>query len=151
MYKILKIVVAILALLGVVFLVRVLMVGDTSLQDAYAAGEQGMVDGYFNPIAWLAYAILGIILFFVVVFILKNLFSSPATLKKTLINVGAFLLLFAIAYFVFAKGIEKPMRDGEVLSAAGDKMVGAGLYLFYFLSVIAVGLMVASGVKKLIK
>lgn len=151
MYKILKIVVAVLGLLGVVFLARVLMAGDKPLQDAYAAGELAMVDGYFNPIAWLAYIVLAVILAFVVIFILKNLFSNAATLKKTLINVGAFLLLFAIAYFVLAKGVETPMRDGEILTAAKDKLVGAGLYLFYFLAVIAIGLMLISGVKKLIK
>ena len=49
-----------------------------------------------------------------------------------------------------AEGVETPMKDGEVLSASGSKLVGTGIYAFYFLAAIAVGMMALSGVKKLI-
>jgi hypothetical protein len=61
------------------------------------------------------------------------------------------VLLAAIAHFGFANGVETPLRDGEVLSASGSKWVGTGLYLFYFLVLIAAGIMLFTGVKKMIK
>ena len=59
-------------------------------------------------------------------------------------------MIGAIAYFGFANGVETPMKDGEILSASGSKWVGTGLYLFYFLLVIALGLMLYTGIKKTI-
>ena len=100
---------------------------------------------------YIAYIVLGVIAVLVLLFSLKNMFTNAATLKKTLINVGAFVLLAAIAHFGFANGVETPLRDGEVLSANGSKWVGTGLYLFYFLVIIAAGIMLFTGVKKMIK
>lgn len=146
-HKIIRIVAGLLGLAGIIFLVMLISKGDEAIKSAAAAGDTSTVD----PMAFVAYITLALILFFVLFFVLKALFTNTATLKKTLINVGAFLLLFLIAYFVFAQGVETPMRDGEVLSAGGSKMVGAGLYLFYFLIVIAALLMVLSGTGKYLK
>ncbi|MBT8268219.1 MAG: hypothetical protein KJN59_03265 [Bacteroidia bacterium] len=146
-HKIIRIVAGLLGLAGIIFLVMLISKGDDAIKSAAAAGDTSTVD----PMAFVAYITLALILFFVLFFVLKALFTNTATLKKTLVNVGAFLLLFLIAYFVFAQGVETPMRDGELLSASGSKMVGAGLYLFYFLIVIAAVLMVFSGAGKFLK
>ena len=143
LHKILKIVVAILSLAGLAFLVMIVSKGDEAIE----AGDNGVVDS----MAYVAYAVMIIILVFVLLFVFKNLFSNPATLKKTLMNVGAFLLLFLVAYFVFAKGKEAMLQNGEMLSEGGSKLIGAGLYLFYFLVVIASGLMLYTGVTKMLK
>ena len=147
LHKILKIVAGVLGIAGIIFLVMIITKGDEAIKAAAASGDTSSVD----PMAYIAYITLFIVLFFVIVFVLKNLFSNTATLKNTLINVGAFLLLFLIAYFVFADGVETPMRDGKMLSEGGSKMVGAGLYLFYILIILAAGLMLLSGVKKMVK
>ena len=146
-HKIIRIVAGLLGLAGIIFLVMIISTGDDVIKASAAAGDTSTVD----PMAFVAYITLAIILFFVLFFVLKNLFSHTSALKKTLINVGAFLLLFLIAYFIFATGVETPMRDGEVLSEGGSKLVGAGLYLFYFLIVIAAVLMVFSGAGKYLK
>ena len=146
-HKIIRIVAGLLGLAGILFLVMLISKGDDAIKAAAAAGDTSTVD----PMAFVAYITLAVILFFVLFFVLKNLFTHTATLKKTLVNVGAFLVLFLIAYFVFANGVETPMRDGEILSEGGSKLVGAGLYLFYFLIVIAAVLMVFSGAGKYIK
>jgi hypothetical protein len=70
--------------------------------------------------------------------------------KNTLISVGAFLLVIAIAYLM-TDGKEVPLKDGGTLSANVDHWVGAGLWVFYILAAIAAGAMVLSGVRKLIK
>jgi hypothetical protein len=43
------------------------------------------------------------------------------------------------------------MREGKVLSAMGSRLVGTGIRVFFILSIIAVGLMVFPGTKKIFK
>jgi hypothetical protein len=65
--------------------------------------------------------------------------------------VGAFAVLAAICYFGLAKGVETPLKDGGTLSAGGSQLLGAGLWLFYALILVAGGSMLFYGVKKMIK
>ncbi len=75
------------------FLVRIIAAGDEAIK---AGGEAGLVE----PMAYIAYIILGLSFAFVVVFVLKILFTNTAGLKNTLIGVGAFaaVLLFLMYY-----------------------------------------------------
>ena len=142
--KILTIVVGVIGIIAIFFLVGIINAGD----DAIKAGESA---GTVNGFMYIAYAILAVTLLLVVLFTLKNIASNPATLKSTLMGVGAFLVLGILCYFALAEGVETPMRDGKVLSAADSKLVGAGLYMFYALTLIAVGTMLVTGIKKMIK
>lgn len=134
MHKIIKILAYVLAIAGIIFAVMI------------ANGSESQI----SSMLYTAYVILAIVLVAVVIFSLINLFSSPATLKSTLISVGSFLLLGLICYFA-AQGAETPLKDGGSLSASGSKLIGAGLYLFYALILIAAGLMLFTGIKKMIK
>ncbi len=151
MKKIITIIGAVVGVISIILLGRIISTGDTAIQSAAKAGDSGLVDGLLNPMAWVAYLVLGIILVLVVIFSLKNIFSNKASLMSAIKGVGAFLLLFAICYFVLANGVETPLRDGEVLSEGGSKLVGAGLYMFYLLAIIAGGAMLFTGIKKMIK
>ncbi|AVI50344.1 hypothetical protein C5O00_03855 [Pukyongia salina] len=128
LHKILKIVALLLAVAGIVSLVMVLLNG-----------------GGLDAQLYIAYITLALTLFIVLVYVLKETFSG--NLKKTLMSVGAFLLVVIIAY-VMAEGVETEMRDGEILSASGSKWVGTGLNTFYILAVVAIGSMIYSGIKK---
>ena len=144
--KIIKIVAALVGVIAIIFLVRIIGAGDDAIE-----ASVDVQNSLVTPFMYIAYVVLGVIAVLVLLFSLKNMFTSAATLKKTLTNVGAFVLWAVIAYFGFANGVETELRDGEVLSANGSKMVGAGLYLFYFLVIIAAGIMLFTGVKKMIK
>ena len=144
--KIIKIVAALVGVIAIIFLVRIIGAGDENLKSS-----ADLQDSLVTPFMYIAYIVFFAIAALVVIFSLKNMFTNAATLKKTLVNVGAFLLLAAIAHFGFAKGVETPLRDGEMLSASGSQLVGTGLYLFYFLIVIAGGTMLFTGIKKMIK
>lgn len=135
LYKILKIIALILALAGIVYAFMLI------------SGNEGQIGGMLT----VGYVTLGIVLLFVVIFTLKNLFTHPAALKSTLTGLGAFAVVALICYFVMANGVETPLRDGKTLSAGGSKLVGAGLYMFYALGAIAIGSMIFFGVKKTIK
>ncbi|WP_411765913.1 hypothetical protein [Winogradskyella sp. A3E31] len=153
MHKILKIVAALLGVLGIVFLVRIISKGDDAIKAAAEAGDSVIVD----PMAYVAYAMLFLVLLFVVIFVVKNLFSNTASLKSTLIGVGAFVAILIISYVL--SDTENPiMANGKHLFRYGDKvatsneiqMSGAGLVAFYILLGFAAIVMIGSGAKKII-
>ena len=139
LHKILKIVALILSVAGVVSLAMIVSNGD----DAVKATGEGL-DGFL----YIAYIMFALVLFFVVIFVLKGILAGD--IKKTLITVGAFLAVVIISY-VTADGSETLMKDGKTLSESGSRLVGAGLYLFYFLALIAGGIMLGFGIKKMVK
>jgi hypothetical protein len=150
LHKILKIVAALLSLAGIVSLVRIIAAGD----DAIKTGEKA---GLVDPMAYIAYIILILVLAFVVVFVIKNLFTNTSGLKNTLIGVGAFAAILIISYVL--SDTENPvMENGKSLFRYGDKvatgkeiqMTGAGLVAFYILLALAAITMIFSGVKKVI-
>ena len=144
MKKVLTILLGIIGVLSIVFLAMIISVGD----EAIKAGESG---GTVNMFMYVGYLVLAVTLIFVVLFSLKNMFSDGETLKSTLKGLGLFALLAIICYFGLAEGVETELKDGEMLSASGSQLLGAGLYLFYFLLAIAGGTMLLFGVKKMIK
>ena len=150
LHKILKIVVAILGVVALVLAGIVWTIDSEPLQEEVKALGINAVEvpSSITNLMMVAYIVLGLILVLLVIFVLKGLFSGNA--KNTLIGVGAFLLVIAISYFA-ASGVETPMKDGEVLSANGARWVGAGINAFYILAATAIGLMMFSGAKKLVK
>lgn len=143
MYKILKIVAGVLGLIGIIFLIRIIAVGD----EAIKAGDDASVD----PMAYVAYIVLGITLVFVLYFVLKNLFTHPGSLKNTLIGVGAFVAVLVIAYAVSGGDTTAYKYNGLAVTEGASQMVGAGLVSFYILMVAAAAAMILSGIKKMFK
>ena len=146
MHKILKIVAALLGVLGIVFLVRIISKGDDAIKAAAEAGDSAIVD----PMAYVAYAMLFLVLLFVVIFVVKNLFTNTASLKNTLIGLGAFVAVLVIAYVVSGGDpMQYKLQDGFA-TPSQSQMVGAGLVAFYILLGIAAIVMIGSGAKKII-
>ena len=56
-----------------------------------------------------------------------------------------------ILAFILSEGVETPMQDGKVLSAAGSRWVETGIRTFHLLTLIAVGIMIFNSVRKLVK
>jgi len=143
LHKILKIVAAVLSLAGIVSLVRIIAAGDEAI-------ETGERSGLVEPMAYIAYIILGLVLLFVVVFVIKNLFTNTAGLKNTLIGVGAFVAVLIIAYVLSGGDARQYKLQEGMASDAQSTMVGAGLIAFYILLAIAAVAMLFSGAKKII-
>ncbi|MEW7277689.1 hypothetical protein ABW636_03750 [Aquimarina sp. 2201CG1-2-11] len=102
-----------------------------------------------TPLYSLTLVIFVVTLIATLIAVFSTMAKNPKSLKNTAIGLVAFLIIVGLG-FVLADGVETPMKDGEVLSASGSKWVGAGLYTFYVLAAVAVGLMFLSGIKKLI-
>ncbi|MFD0977013.1 hypothetical protein [Salinimicrobium gaetbulicola] len=143
LHKILKYLALVIGVLGLILWGRVLLAGDEAIESS--ADLQASV---VTPFLIVAYIIFALIVLLVLVFVIKGLFTG--NIKKTLLSVGAFLLIVVISYLV-TSGTEMTMSDGEVFSASTTHWVGAGLVTFYILAATAILLMVVSGVKKLIK
>ena len=130
LYKILKVSAIGLSLLGIVFVLLIL---------------SDVLSG-IDMILYNAYVVLFIIVSSVLYFGLKNMFSDKSNLMTTLKMIGSFLGVFALC-FILASGEETLMREGKILSATSSKFIGAALFMFYSLIIIASGTMLFFGFK----
>ena len=144
--NIIKIVSGILGILGIIFLFRIISLGDEEIKMAASMGDYGSVSALVN----LALFILGIAVVITLIFSLFSLTSDGKKLKKALISIGLFALVVAIG-FGLSNGVETPLKDGDVLSASGSRWVGAGLRIFYILTLVAIAAMGLSGVQRILK
>ncbi|WP_055435967.1 hypothetical protein [Lacinutrix algicola] len=150
MHKILKIVVAVLSLVGIISLFRIIAKGEEEVKGLAAAGDTSLLE----PMAWIAYIILALTLALVIFFVITNLFGGSGNIKNTLIGVGAFALVLIMGYALSGGDplVGKVYAYDGVMATEGEsRFVGGGLIAFYILSVVAIASMVFSGVKKLIK
>ena len=144
--NIIKIVCAVLGLLGVIFLFRILATGDDDIKMAASMGDFSLI----SPLISLSMFILFITVAVTIIFSLINLASNPGKLKKSMIFIGFLIIVVGIAY-ASSTGVETPMKDGQVLSASGSKWVGTGIRVFYILASVAVLSMIAFGARNIIK
>ena len=144
--NIVKIVSAIIGVLGAFFLLRIIGTGDDDIKMAASMGDFSTV----SPLVELSRIVLIITIAVTLIFTLRGLFSDAAKLKKAGIAIGLFLVVIFISY-ALSEGVETPLKDGEVLSASASKWVGTGIRTFYILSVVAISLMALSGARKILK
>tara|TARA_B100000508_G_C11380016_1_gene238111 strand:+ start:179 stop:583 length:405 start_codon:yes stop_codon:yes gene_type:complete len=129
-YNILKYTALGLSLLGILFVLLIL--------SDYLFG--------IDMILYNAYVVLFIIVSSVLYFGIKNMIGNKSSLMNTLKGIGSFLALFIVC-FLIASGEETLMREGKILSATSSKFIGAALFMFYSLIIIASGAMLFFGFK----
>ncbi|MGB3591781.1 MAG: hypothetical protein WBA16_08890 [Nonlabens sp.] len=150
-HKIIKYLVLLLALVTAGYFIYTISMGDDVIETSGDAQGSTVV-----PLMYLAYIMLALIILAVLVFVFVGLFSSAAVLKKSLISVGLLIGIVLLAYFGFADGSDAAnnaieLDDGEFLTVDNSKLIGAALYTFYIMAILAVLSIVWSGVTKLIK
>lgn len=147
LHKIVKIVAALISLVGIVSLIRIIAKGDEEIEAAALTGDTAIAE----PMAWASYIMLGLVLAFVIIFVLKNLFTNKAGLKNTLVGVGTFVIVLVIAYAVSGNDpMQYILKDDIIASDSQSHIVGAGLVSFYILLVVSAGAMVFAGAKRII-
>ena len=135
-----------LGVIGLVLQVIILSQGDDVIKLNALSGDYGIISTMVN----LALLVLAITIVLTLVFSFGNLASDGKKLKKALILIGAFAAVVLVA-FLFSSGTETPLKDGNMLSAAGSRWIETGLRTFYFLVFIAVGAMLYTGIIRLKK
>ena len=146
MQKIFKYTALVLGIIGLILQVFILNQGDDTIKLNALSGDYGVV----STMVTLALIVLAITVSLTLIFSITNLASDPKKLKKALLSVGAFGVVVIVA-FLFSSGTETPLKDGDILSAAGSRWIETGLRTFYFLVFIAVFAMLYTGIIRLKK
>ena len=135
-----------LGVIGLILQVVILSQGDDIIKLNALSGDYGVI----STMVTLALLVLAITVVLTLVFSFGNLASDGVKLKRALVSMGAFLAVVVVA-FLFSTGTETPLKDGNMLSAAGSRLIETGLRTFYFLVFIAVGAMLYTGITRLKK
>jgi hypothetical protein len=154
LHKALKYLVLLLSLIAMGFFFYTLALGDEAIE-LNTGGSQAVT---VSPLIILAYVTLGLTVLIVLFFVLKGLFTNPAALKKAGISVGLLVVVALISYYALAddsvidiNGRVIELEDGELLTAGTSRWIGASLYMFYILGIVAIGTVVWAGVSKQLK
>ncbi len=146
MQKIFKYTALVFGFIGLILQVVILNQGDDTIKLNALSGDYGVV----STMVTLALIVLAITVSLTLIFSITNLASDPKKLQKALLSIGAFGVVVLVA-FLFSSGTETPLKDGDILSAAGSRWIETGLRTFYFLVFIAVGAMLYTGIIRLKK
>ena len=144
--KIFKYTALVFGVIGLILQVVILNQGDDTIKLNALSGDYGVV----STMVTLALIVLAITVSLTLIFSITNLASDPKKLKKALLSIGAFGVVVLVA-FLFSSGTETPLKDGDILPAAGSRFIETGLRTFYFLVFIAVGAMLYTGITRLKK
>jgi len=142
--KILKIVSAVIALIAIYFFVKV------------ATGEEGSEALSGNVSATIAFTkaiLIGVVLI-IVVFMVLDIVKHPKNLKKTIIGLGLFAVLFLLAYMLAGSEEVLASTGRKVLAEEGSslsKNVSTGIVMSTLLGIIAFGGFIFDSVKSLLK
>jgi hypothetical protein len=157
LHKVLKYLVLLLSLIAMGFFFYTLAIGDEAIE-LNTEGSQAVT---VSPLIVLAYITLGLTIVIVLIFVLKGLATNPAALKKAGISVGLLALVALISYYGLADdsntegfiegGTVIELDNGAQLTKGTSQWIGASLYMFYILAVVAVGTVVWAGISKIIK
>lgn len=140
MQKIVKIALVVIGLLGAVLW---FMLPERDMPAAEAAQS-----GAMNLMFIITYFLLAVAVIVSLVFTLKNLFSNPQGLKKTLFVVGGLLLVVGISY-VMSSGTDVAPEFMAMTTESTVKKIGMGLNVFFILTIIAVASLVLPAIKNM--
>tara|TARA_R110002049_G_scaffold181001_1_gene348018 strand:+ start:259 stop:702 length:444 start_codon:yes stop_codon:yes gene_type:complete len=145
MHKIVKIILVVLGAIGAILWFQ--------LPSADVPVSEAINNGSMNFMFIITYLLLGIAIAASLLFGLMNLLTSKGALKKTLFAVGGLLVVVVISY-ALASGtdvnLDEMARKGVPTTESTVKTIGMGLNVFFILTIVAVGAMLWSGVKKMI-
>ncbi|MDP5102101.1 MAG: hypothetical protein NWQ09_12315 [Nonlabens sp.] len=152
LHKVLKYAVLGLCLIAAVFFFYTVSVGD----EAIKMDTDGVQAVTLSPMMFLTYIVMLIAVALVVIFLVKNLLSSPQKLKSAGIAIGIAVVIIGVSY-AFSNGNDADMFNELVdtgddpLTSGESKVIGASLITFYIVGFLAVASIAWTGVSKLLK
>lgn len=117
LHKVTKIAAIVISVLSLVFL------------GGLMASDDAANSSWITPLIYLSYVILIACIALVLIYVFKNLFSDKENLKKTMISIGLFFLVFIVS-FILADGSEVKTVNNEIMATeTTSKWVGTGLIM----------------------
>lgn len=146
--KILKGLVAIIAIVAAYFFIKIINTGD----DAIVSGGGSL--GIVGPMVSFSIGLFLVVLGATVIFSIIGLFKKPEALKKTLLGLVVLAVILAISYKLAPDDAVTDIT-GEVLeggeAGSNSKWVSTGIWYTVLLGAAAIASIVLGGVKKIIK
>ena len=147
--RILTIVTGIIGLIGFYYFVRIVMVGDESLET-----DPELQGNILDPFITFATTLLIAISALAVLFSLLNLFKNPKVLKRSLMGVAVLAVLLIVAYMMASDAavldsLGKVLEDGEAGSVS--KWVSTLINYSFILGAIGLVFFLLDFVKSLVK
>ena len=131
---------AVIMAIGVVLMVMTMGIEVTDEGECLNCGIEGTFIG-------LSYVLLAIAVIAALAGTVMTAISNPKKLIGSAIGIGAMIVIFVISYVLASDEVVKSY--GEI-TATTSKMVGAGLFTFYILLVLAVLSIIYAGISRLI-
>lgn len=146
--KVLKGVVALIAVVAAYFFIKIVSTGD----DVIVSGGGSL--GIVGPMVSFSIGLFLVVLGLTVLFSIIGLFKKPEALKKTLLGLVVLGIILAIAYGLAPDGAVTDVT-GEVLeggeAGSNSKWVSTGIWYTVLLGAAAIASIVLGGVKSIIK
>lgn len=146
--KILKGLVALIAIIAAYFFIRIVSTGD----DAIVEGQGTL--GIVGPLVSFSIALLIVVASVAVIFSILSLLKKPEALKKSLIGIAALAVLLAISYGISPDAAVTDVT-GQVLeggeAGSPSRWVSTGIWYTVLLGVGAIVAIVLGGVKSIVK
>lgn len=131
---------AVIMAIGVVLMIMTMGIEVTDDGECLNCGIEGTFIG-------LSYLLLGIALVAALAGTVMTAISNPKKLVGSAIGIGAMIVIFVLSYILASDEVMKSYGD---ITATTSKMVGAGLFTFYILLVLAVLSIIYAGISRLI-
>ena len=148
--KIITYVITLLALIGIILLVRVLMAGEEAVEN-----NVDVANKVVSPLVYFSQYLLYFAIGITLVLSLGGLFKNPESLKKTLLGLAVLGLLFVGAYSLSDSNIVLDNADivlpGGEEGSSTNRLVGTGIWFSVILGLLGLGFFVYDLVKGLIK
>ena len=146
---ILTIVAGLIGVITFYFFIRIVMVGDDTLETD-AALQASIV----SPFISFAKIVLMATLAITVVFSILNLVKNPEVLKRSLLGVGVMVVILVVAYYaagdgIVTDGVGKMLPEGEAGSVS--KWVSTLINYSFILGAIGLALVAVDFVKGIVK
>lgn len=102
----------------------------------------------------LTYILVGVAVLGAILSSVLGIVRNPGGLKQAAIGIGAFVVVFGIAYVMASDAVPQTSlsaEEMEEITGSVSRNVGTGLYAFYILFLAAVAAIVYSEISKLFK
>tara|TARA_B100000902_G_scaffold394238_1_gene450146 strand:+ start:428 stop:856 length:429 start_codon:yes stop_codon:yes gene_type:complete len=131
---------AVIMAIGVVLMVMTMGIEVSDEGECLNCGIEGTFIG-------LSYLLLGVAILAVLTGTVMTTISNPKKFIGSAIGIGAMIMIFVISYVLASDEVLRTYGD---ITASTSKMVGAGLFTFYILLVLAVLSIIYAGISRLI-